>query len=479
MRRHERPAPTPMTQRQQFELMLRLSFFAFFRQVFRTLHPGLKYEESWHVEVICEAVISFLKDGDLQHLVINAPPRSLKSEIVSVALTAFLLGHDPSKRILCASYSIALAEALARDTRRIMESDWYRRIFLDTIIARANEEGIFTTAGGYRRTTSVTGSVTGFGADVTIVDDPIKPDDAFSQAIRDKTNLWLNNTLSSRANDKRHAKILLVMQRVHVDDPCAEILKRPKTRLLKLPAIADRDYLFDLGHGRQKSWDEGEPLQDEREHLHILEVERQKLGERTFLAQYLQEPAPLEGGMIKWAWFRFYDERPSFQPGDRHVFSWDTAMTDSGSADYSACTQWLIRKNQYFLLNIVRDRLLYPNLKRKLRGQIEVHPSAVILVEDKGSGMSVAQDLIRDGIGVIRFKPEGSKELRASLASDQIEAGNVFLPRNAPWLKDFEIECIAFPNGLNDDQVDSMSQAIIWNQKRLKKPKTALFGRYM
>lgn len=186
---------------------------------------------------------------------------------------------------------------------------------------------------------------------------------------------------------------------------------------------------------------------------------------------------PLDGGMIRWPWFKFYDELPAYRSTDRRIFSWDTALSDAGTTDYSVCTEWLVRDRQFYLVNVIRARLLYRDLRHRIAAQNQAHGNAVIIVEDKGSGMSVAQDLKRDGINVISYKPETSKEQRASIASVQIESGNVLLPREAHWLADFQSECLAFPNGRHDDQVDSMSQAIIWWMNR-PKPATTIFGSY-
>lgn len=468
---------TELSRRQQLDIAIRHDFYSFFRQAFRTLHPTLAYEDSWHVELICREVQRFVDQDADQNLVVNAPPRSLKSEIVSVALTAYLLGLDPSLRLLCVSYSAPIAEAFARDTKNVMEAGWYLRIFPRTRIKRSNETGIFTTAGGYRRTISVGGSVTGFGSDLTIIDDPIRADDVYSQQIREKTNTWLDTTLASRANDRRRAKTILVMQRLHMDDPSSAILRRQLTRHLKLPAIAEEDRVFGLTTGRSKTWAAGEPLHEARLGLEILTRERGNLGERTFAAQYLQEPVPLDGGLIKWSWFRYYDQLPATRLSDQRIFSWDTALSSADTADYSVCTEWLVRDRQFYLAEVIRQRLVYPDLRRLIASQNTAHGNSVIIVEDKGSGMSVAQDLKHDGINIIGYKPESSKEYRASIASSQIEVGNVLLPRAAAWLAEFQAEALAFPNGRHDDQIDSMSQAIIWWMNR-PKPTPTLFGTY-
>lgn len=335
-------------------------------------------------------MMKFLASETHRHFVINLPPRSLKSILLSVVFPAYLLGRDPTTQILCVSYAKPLADSLARDVRAVMESDWYRRVFPDTRILRANDEGLFTTQRGFRRFTTVEGSVTGLGGDIIIADDLIQPEEARSDAIREKRNAWVASTLLSRGNDKRRSKTILVGHRVHEDDPSATMLKLPNTMHIRLPAIADDDYLLDFFFGREFEWKKGEPLQAVREPLDLLALERARQGERNFSALYLQAPVPLDGGIIKISWF---------------------------------------------------------------------------------------QDLIHDGTGVIKFKPEGDKETRASIASDQIEQGNVFLPSQAHWLGAFQAECAAFPRGRHDDQVDSMSQAIIWNQNKKRNPVT-LFGTY-
>jgi predicted phage terminase large subunit-like protein len=457
--------------------LLKESFYCFVSKVFETLHPNTPFVPEWHVEAISWRAMQFLASKDDRQLVVNLPPRSLKSIILSVALPAYMLGRNPSARILCVSYNAALANQMARDTRAVMDAPWYRELFPRTIVARNPEEGIFTTASGYRRSTSVGGTVTGLGADTIIVDDPIKPEDAMSDATRTRVNGWITSTLLSRTNDKRTAKVILVMQRVHFDDPSATFLRLPATRRLRLPAIADDEYVFPLGGSRERYWDKGEPLQAVRAPIEILKAERAKIGEYNFITQYLQAPYQPDGGMIRLSWFQRYDVEPVPEAGDRIVFSWDTAMSDSASADYSVCTKWLIRKGRYHLLDVFRKRLLYPELKRIIARQ-SLERSATILIEDKVSGSSVAQDLRHDGIGVVRIRPEANKTYRASIASDQIEANNVYLPVEAPWLDDFLAEVAAFPNGRHDDQVDSMSQAIIWNQKKMSSFDAVLVGRY-
>ncbi|MER8400419.1 phage terminase large subunit [Mesorhizobium sp. M1348] len=455
----------------------RADFYTFVRKVFQLVAPGEEFVPNWHIDAMCFAVMDFLA-GTERRLVVNVPPRSLKSIILSVALPAFLLGHDPTKKIVCISYAGGLSDTHARYTRLVMESDWYRRLFPNARISRNPAEGIFTTAQGFRRSTTVGGTLTGLGGNIFIVDDPIKPEDALSAAISDSTNAFFGSTLASRADDKRKAKTILVMQRLHVDDPSALFLAKTGTRHLCLPAIADHDQTFPLSFGRTHLWKAGEPLQAVREPLKILAERREDMPEAIFSAQYLQAPVPIDGGMIKWSWFGTYSETPTYQPGNQYLLSWDTGMADTASADYSVCTVILVRREQYFVLDVIRERLVYPHLKRKLHEQRKKYPTASILMEKKVSGLSVVQELQHEGIGVIAITPKDPKMVRISLASAVIEAGQVFLPKYARWLGEFETECKAFPNGRHDDQLDSLAQAINWHQGRLRQSGHTLFGCY-
>ncbi|WP_311029292.1 phage terminase large subunit [Mesorhizobium koreense] len=467
----------PVTPRAIHDHVLRADFFRFVERVYRELRPADPLVSNWHIEYLCREAIDFLEGEDL-HLVTNLPPRSLKSIILSIALPAYLLGLKPHLQMICASNSLALAEDLALKTRQVMNAPWYCRLFPRTFISRGNEQGTFTTAGGYRRTASVGSAITGIGADIAVIDDAMKADEAESDAAREKAANWIKSSLLSRANDKRKVKVVLAQQRLHVDDPAGVVLEMPGTRHVRLPAIADRTQIFPLGGKRIYTWKEGEPLQAVREPLGIVLREKERMGARRFAAQMLQEPVPLEGGIFKNSWFHYYLERPAMKAGDRHIFSWDTAMVDSDSADYSVCLEVLVTQTGYYILNVIRDRLIYPDLKRKIVAQAAAHPSAIILIEDKGSGISVAQDLRLQGVKIVSFKPEGPKGMRASLASDQFEAGIVHLPKNANWVGEYEAELLAFPNGRNDDQVDATSQMIIWNEKKKRRPPTTIFGSY-
>jgi predicted phage terminase large subunit-like protein len=188
------------------------------------------------------------------------------------------------------------------------------------------------------------------------------------------------------------------------------------------------------------------------------------MGSLEFSAQYQQRPIPLGGNLVKWVWFRTHENTPVLVPSDRIIVSWDTAMTARELSDYSACVVLLVRNGTAFVLDVMRERLEYPALRRKV---VEVHrrwhgvvSSYTLLVENKGSGMSLVQDLRNDGIHAVAVDPEGDKVMRMNAETARIEAGAVSLPRRAPWLEEFKRELMAFPNGRYDDQLDALSQAL-------------------
>jgi hypothetical protein len=195
------------------------------QKVFETVVPGARFSRNWSTEAVAHALERVVR-GETTRLIVNIPPRHLKSICASVALPAFLLGHDPT-RVICVSYSGDLAVKFSNDCRAVMQAEWYKKTFPLTQIDRAkNTETEFrTTKRGYRLATSVGGTLTGRGGDVIIIDDPIKPQDAQSEAIRNKTIQWYENTLLSRLDDKVHGAIVLVMQRLHLDDLAGHLLE--------------------------------------------------------------------------------------------------------------------------------------------------------------------------------------------------------------------------------------------------------------
>ena len=455
-------SPTP---RQVLDQALRHDLTAFTHRVFQTIEPGQSLVPNWHHEVLADHLERCLS-GEIRFLLISVPPRSLKSIMTSVALPALVLGRHPSERIICASYDQELADKHARDCKAIMGSDWYQRLFRGTILSRnRNAVGEFTTTmKGSRLATSIGGSLTGRGANLIIVDDPLKAEDAMSEARREAVKHWFSNTLYSRLDDKNRGRIIVVMQRLHPDDLIGHLLDSGQDwHHLRLPAIADQDEAFMLRDGRTLGRSEGEALDTLREPLSSLERTRASIGDMAFSAQYLQEPLPLEGGLINWSWFRFYDGPPERKVGDIIVQSWDTASKADELSDYSVCTTWLRRDNQHYLLDVDRARRDYPALKQRVLELHKRHEADAVLIEDRSSGIQLIQDLRDTGqLYPIAINPEGDKVTRMYGQSARIEAGQVLLPRTASWLDAFQREVVQFPHARHDDQIDSLSQYLVW-----------------
>src|SRR6516164_1921802 len=301
MVRRENPMIEELT-RAQYDAALRNDFALFAARCFHQLNPQAELAMNWHLEVIA-AKLTAVREGKIRRLIICLPPRHLKSLMASIAFPAWLLGHNPSAQILCVSYAQDLADKLARDCRGIMISPWYRRIFPTRLSAhRQAVQEFITTRQGYRLATSTGGVLTGRGADFILIDDPLKPEDALSKALRQACNEWFVHTLYSRLNDKRSGAIVIIMQRLHEDDLVGHVLAQEEWEVLRFPAIAETEEV----HQIETIWGQesfrrrrGEALQPDREPLETLDGIRRTIGPYNFAGQYQQSPAPLGGGLVK------------------------------------------------------------------------------------------------------------------------------------------------------------------------------------
>jgi predicted phage terminase large subunit-like protein len=453
--------------RTDFHYLLKRDLASFIERAFLELNPQTSFVSSPHIEVMA-TLLDRCRTGQIKRLIVNLPPRSLKSHAVTVAFPAWLLGHDPAAQIICASYGQDLADKHARDCRTLMGSAFYRDLFHSSQLSAEKQSvnEFMTTRMGFRMSTSVGGVLTGRGSDFIIIDDPLKPDDALSETKRDAANSWFDNTLLSRLNNKETGVIIIVMQRLHQDDLVGHVLSQGKWEVLNFPAIAEEDELHSITYPWGKSVyrrSAGEALQPERESLATLSNIRNALGEYNFQSQYQQNPMPQGGAIIRTEWLKY------FTPNDlptRFPFilqSWDTANKSGDLNDYSVCTTWGAMFDRYYLLSVLRKRLDYPRLKQEVKLQYAKHKPNIILIEDKASGTQLIQDLKSDGLFGVRpyLPPSGSdKILRLYSQSAEFENGNVLLPSSAPWLDDYRRELTTFPGAKYDDQVDSTTQAI-------------------
>lgn len=453
---------SPALQRALLAGIMKQDFEAFNARAFEYLQ-GTKLEPTWHLSAIAQ-VLHGIAEGQIKRLLITMPPRSLKSHTVSTAFPAWLMARDPRLNILCTSYSDDLAISFANDWRRLLDAPWFKSSYPEARISqRKNREGETRMCkGGSRLSVPAGGSITGRGADLIIIDDPLKASDAYSDAIRSRINDWFGRVVVSRLNDKRTGAIIVVMQRLHPDDLAGKLLEEGGWHHLNLPAVTPVDLSVPLTKGRVHAWT---PLQAIREPGPILDDLKRTMGSREFNAQYLQTPVPQDGNVIKLKYFSRFD--PQTAPAGKHtkVLSIDTASSDSKSADYSVIQAWEIRGKDYFLTDVRKGQWDYPTLKKNALELSRALGRPRILVEEMGVGFALIKELKASGCNPIKIKLKGSKEQRLTEVLPVIESGRVNLPQNSNWLGDFEAELVSFPAGRNDDQVDTMTQFLNWAER--------------
>lgn len=422
-----------------------LIFFA--RYIFKTVY-NKRFEPNVHHHEIA-AALKKVETGEYPNLVINIAPRHSKTEIVVKMWMAQTFARNHQAQFIHTSYSDDLALDNSSAVREIIQSKPFQDLWPTEIDNSTAAKKLWRIKnGGGVRSAASGGAITGFGAGVMgyqhgdlfagacVIDDPLKPDAAYSKTERDKVNNRLANTIKSRRNSP-HTPIVIVMQRLHADDPTGFVLSGAlgiDFHHLKIKTLADDGTAL---------W----PLI-----ITAPELIRMREADRyTFASQYQQEPTPAEGGLIKIEWFRRYRVLPAAY--DMIIQSWDTASKGAEHNDPSVCTVWGIVGNQYYLLDVYRQRVEYPALKRAVVAMADKWNPHTVLIEDKSSGQSLIQDLRNETrLPIVAQMPEGDKITRVMRVSSMVESGACFLPDSAPWLIDYENELALFPNIGHDDQ---------------------------
>ena len=446
------------TDRDVLNALLRSDLGAFIERCFYELNPGQKWHPNWHIEALT-CLLKRCAKGEINRVLILMPPRHLKSTIVTVAWTAYMLGLSPEKRFICASYGQDLASKLSNDTRTIMMTDWYQSAFPHTRISpfKDTQESFQTTKNGGRLATSVGGTMTGFGADIVILDDPQKPVDMHSESSRRRATDWLNNTVMSRFNDPKSGVLVVVMQRLHVDDLAAHLETLPGMHVLKIPIRAQEDLEYRLESGVYR-FQAGAYLDQRRFGPNEYVEMRNVMGPRDFSPQFLQNPIPSEGGTFDSAWLHFYTELPQIS---EMIMSVDVAATEGGG-DFTAITIWGHLNRHWYMIDAYR----YQHDLSKVRLTIErfnkEYQPDLIIVDSNGVGAGLTAELRAKGMAhVLAASRKYNKEHRAMLVAPMIENGRVHCRVNASGLDAFQKEIMTFPNGKNDDLVDSMTQLLM------------------
>ena len=461
--------PGAAQSQQQVSAALMRGFFPFFLPwAFGALHPGVKpLEMRWYLHAMCQA-FQKVATGQIRRLVINVPPRNLKS-VTSVAFTAWMLGCNPALKFMFVTYGTNLSREHYEHCRKLMSHPFYRLLFPGTrmLPGGRGELIIRTTAGGGCRSVTVSGATTGFGADIILIDDAMKADDISSEARRAELERFFRETLVTRLNNKRRGVIISIQQRLGEDDLPARLIEAGADHL-NLPAYDDQERVYDIGFGRRYRRPIGEVLRPDDEPREVLDDLRRMMGARTFAAQYLGQVAALEGSVIQTDAFARFD-RDQFERQKYHklIQSWDLATSEEPGADYSVCLTFGFREERWYLLDVMRDQMKFPKLRDRVVALAGLWKADLVLLEDAGAGSHLWQDLQdrRRSFVTRAVRPEGDKVTRMVGQLALIEDGFLLLPREAPWLDPFLGELRSFP-GRYDDQVDALSQFLNWIKVR-------------
>lgn len=397
--------------------ILRHDLPAFIHRSFIELNGATKFLGNWHVELIAMK-LEEVRRGQCRRLIINVPPRHLKSHVTSVVFPAWLLGHDPTKQIMFITYGQELSESFALKCRTLMDTPFYTGLF-DTRLANRALSELTTTKGGSLFATSLGGSITGRGADVIIIDDPLKADDALSELRRRAVNTTYDNTVRSRFNRPAQGAIILVMQRLHCDDLVGHVQADEHWDVVSLPVIVEHDERHDIRspYGRKVVLrKEGDALHPPHLAVEVIESIRRGMTEYHFAAQYQQDPQPASGLIVKREWLKFYTpaERPARERFTQVIQSWDTANKETELSNYSVCSTWGLVDKRAYLLDVFRRKLDFPALKLAVKAQAYLHNATVVLIEDKASGTSLLQELRGEGFSIAQAAPllDGDKVMR-------------------------------------------------------------------
>jgi predicted phage terminase large subunit-like protein len=449
--------------RQAVDAVYRNNFGAFTYKALGALN-GTHVVPNWHIDAICHHMQEMVMGRIRKRLVLNAPPRSLKSSITSVALPAWLLGRNPAARIICASYSEDLAYKFSRDTRALIETPFYKRVFPRTRLnpKKATEAEFETTRRGYRLATSVGGTLTGRGGDVLIADDPIKANDARSQVALLGANDWFRNTALSRLDDLAQSLVIVTMQRLHVDDLSGSLIEQGWPGLV-IPALAVEPADYVVGDNEIYHRPAGQWLQPDRNNAEEMEQLKLQLGSHIFAAQYQQNPTPPDGNMVKAAWLRRYNDAPDRSKFRRVVLTCDPAGKAGIHNDYTAICIVGADKHSVHVLYVARGHWTVLEMRDYILACAAHFRPDLTIVEDTSTGMGLIQ-LLKEhrSINVIGRRPKDDKETRMARQQGRFEAGRILLPNEAPWLAEFENELLAFPYGRHDDQVDALLLFLDW-----------------
>jgi predicted phage terminase large subunit-like protein len=415
-----------------------------------------EFIEGSHHKKIAEK-FNDLAEGKIKRLIINMPPRHTKSEFASFLLPAWMIGRRPKLKIIQSTHTTELAVRFGRKAKTLMDMPEYKEIFLTRLREDSQAAGKWETEqGGEYYAAGVGSAITGRGADLLIIDDPHSEQDALNIDALERAYEWY--TSGPRQRLQPGGAIILVMTRWNVKDLTGALLratgdiKSDKWDLIEFPAILPS----------------GKPVWPEFWNLEELEGVKSSISLQKWNAQWMQNPTSEEGAIIKREWWRKWDK--DYIPPLEHVIqSYDTAFMKKQTADYSAITTWGVfhldedSGPQLILLDSIKDRFEFPELRRIAYQQYQYWQPETVLVEAKASGLPLTYELRKMGIPVINFTPSkgNDKHSRVNAVAPLFESGQIWAPTHKEFAQEVIEECAAFPYGDHDDLVDSMTQAVM------------------
>ena len=451
----------------------------FVQQAWHVLEPSTPFTPGWHLEAICEH-LEAVTSGEIRNLLINMPPRHMKSLAVSVFWPVWEWVTFPQRRWLFSSYALSLSIRDSLKCRRLIESPWFQQRWGDrfTLLGDQNAKSRYdNSAMGYRIATSVGGAATGEGGDRVVVDDPHNVQEKESDTIRESCLTWWDETMSTRLNDQKTGAKVIVMQRIHEKDLSGHVLEQGGYVHLCLPAEfeSSRKCVTVIGWEDPRKTD-GELLWEERVGKKELAELKTRLGPNGYAGQFQQIPVAAGGGRFKHDWFRYYKRDGDFYKLMRQDGSFKTVRVDAcnrfammdpagtekdqnDKACYTVVQVWdQTDDGDMILVDQLREQLETPDAANAALRLCRQHDVPWLGVEKDGIGLGVFQNLKKTGLTVRAIKAKGSKEARSETAEIRMAAGQIYFPMESAWRFELEKELELFPNGEFKDQVDAMKR---------------------
>ena len=448
-----------MPKSQIVEAACRVDFLSFFQWSFQFLEPATPLHLNWHHFALAH-YLELVLSGAITRLIIAGAPRTLKSLMASVVFPCYILGRNPSARIIGISHSSDLQINFSNQCRALIEAPRYGELFARTRLAKSTETEFHTTLGGNRYARSAEGSLTGLGGNILILDDFQKPLDMHSAARRNSTTNIYYETVASRINNQHSGAIVVVGQRLHPDDLIGTLLRSEENwTVLSLPAIAEKEESIPIGYGRHHLRHPGDLLDPQQQSLALLKAIRSQDPE-TYWAQYQQSPIPSGGFLIKQDQIQYCDQLPRRTSSSTYIQSWDPGQKSGEANSRSACLDIIVQDDKYFIAQASADQWDYHELEQRVLSRAHEQKPDVILIEDTGLGTALISVLKCKNLPVVAVKPEGDKKARLLKHISKFANGHVFLLKTATGHSILEDELFAFPSGRRNDLVDALTQAL-------------------